>query len=37
MIVLNKSDNLDILTYQFVSKNLEQKKKYIEFFEENRC
>ena len=37
MSVLNKSDDLDILTDQFVSKNLEQKKKYVEFFKENKC
>lgn len=37
MRVLNKSDDLDILTDQFFSKNLEQKKKYLEFFKENKC
>ena len=37
MRVLNKSDDLDILTDQFVSKNLEQKKNYLEFFKENKC
>ena len=37
MSVLRKSDDLDVLTDQFVSKNQKQKKKYLEFCKENEC